>query len=335
MRGAWRSSSVDSRRRSPAPSDRSSEATVNGAVAGMLCGLLAFASCATANNSAPPPPTRIEACSAFARARCDRLKSCTPVPFDWEYGSDAAACVKRYEIECQAALCQERPGIGEAIQACATALGARSCDDVVPATMDDLCKVRGDLPAGSACVSNAQCSGEKTGCSGGVCGPTLARQTPRGVNEFCLVGGASSGSLAWSLACVLGAALPDGGRPSARTCVPRAGEGHPCEVALPEDDPCDIALGLTCRATGEHRVGAPGACTARVAVSLGDACSGPCPPGSACVVTPGTPASPGSSSCRRLLEPGESCRPVGIGLCRPPSSCGSGQRCALPATSCP
>jgi hypothetical protein len=276
-------------------------------------------------------PRPSQACAAFAAAFCGRLEACTPFALQVAYG-DANTCAQRIALACAPDFTingtQATPG--QTI-ACADAVQAESCDDVLDNPQPSACNVPGMLDAGVPCGSGAQC--ESNYCptlAANVCGACVEHV---GANGHCVVDSDCSATLICNVnSCVgpvgLGAACSDTA-PCMRsltcingTCAAPGGAGQPCAQA----SDCDTAHGANCNGQTKK-------CVQWQVAQAGQPCGivggnvVACAASALCVN--GNDA--GVGTCHAPAADGTLCGP-GI-ACLPPAVCSSTARCTLPNPS--
>jgi hypothetical protein len=181
------------------------------------------------------------ACAAFARAQCSRLKECAPFGMQVTFG-DEADCVARNRVNC--VLLLQAPDIATTagnVNSCAEAYGTASCVDLTANRLPDVCvPLPGKRAAGAGCVTDEQC--QSTFCktdSNASCGVCATKSAE---------GGSCSGG---SNQC------PNGLLCSRKlSCVKAGSTGDPCDA----DHPC--AMSLACLGGSCAMPSSTAACTA-------------------------------------------------------------------------
>src|SRR6266705_3070599 len=99
-----------------------------------------------------------EACLAVAKARCQRLSSCSASNFQRQW-VDEATCEERLKLGCVVGLDAEGTGAtAESVQACAAAIPDQTCDDFFQGNTPAECRpVAGSMGDGAPCVASSEC----------------------------------------------------------------------------------------------------------------------------------------------------------------------------------
>jgi len=201
-------------------------------------------------------PAIASACSSLADVVCKRTKACAPGIFPALY-LDEAACVAANAKRCAADA--QNPGVtldANGTNACATAMGALSCEDFIDERLPAACRPSGTLIAGTACVSGLQCqSGFCAGLSSkaSVCGVCAVPTTAGGA---CVAGTCPSGQSCQKNLCVARKKIGDACKATTecgtgqvcfggKACAAAGIEGTLCAL----DADCDVLQGLHCSYT--------------------------------------------------------------------------------------
>lgn len=265
-------------------------------------------------SEAAPSVTEAEACSRWSRARCDDVARCSRGALVALFRDDAG-CVERVTSECHgwvsAGLEPRR------LDACATALSSRRCDELA---IPPACDFRGTRPTGASCNIAADCASGV--CSNDYRPGTCGRCEARGrLGDDCTGEGAKRcvGDV-WCFG-VCSTFVPRGGQcAGTNLCIGnlRCLEGV-CTDGTPEGAPC--TSGSAC---------AGGWCTNGICgpaeiQSTGDECRAHFCIGGATCGPDGT--------CLEPAPDGAPCdETAGVG-CRYPATCEVG-RCRLPGVVC-
>lgn len=179
---------------------------------------------------------------AVAQALCDRTQACAPALLQGLYG-DVANCVTRVTATFAPGLTAKGSAVTAAVlDACASALPAASCGDLLSNRLPDACTPpAGTLADGAACAVDAQCATKHCKIAlGKTCGTCAARSEAAGA---CVV----ATDCAPGLTCISGA------------CAKLGTSGSACSATAPcrPDFVCrggacaaPVAAGATC-ADGE------------------------------------------------------------------------------------
>lgn len=100
-----------------------------------------------------------EACAAVAKARCQRLSSCSASDSQRQW-TDEATCEERLKLSCVSGLDAEGTGAtADTVQACAAAIPNQTCEDFFQgATPTECLPVAGTMGDGTPCVASSECS---------------------------------------------------------------------------------------------------------------------------------------------------------------------------------
>jgi hypothetical protein len=213
----------------------------------------------TGTSKPPPPPppaiTEASACTAYAKARCAKQKSCAAFQYELAWGDDAT-CEARTSLGCVERFAE--PGVSlkpDGLDACARAIEAVACDDFALGVLPPACTVAGTLAKGAKCAHDEQCaSGYCKKGSFGACGSCGDRSTAGGycsagtdcapglvcASGSCRAPVALGGSCSSSSPCGPGLACI-GGR-----CAKGAPAGTSCGLEPGAPDPCDRTNGVVC-----------------------------------------------------------------------------------------
>jgi hypothetical protein len=256
-------------------------------------------------------PTAGQACVDFAKSVCTRIQACQPFLFGAVYG-DTEVCISRTSLPCQPQL--GAPGsqaTASQVEACAVALAAQSCGDLLDNAQPDACDLRGTLARGAACATGAQCAtGYCKLVPGTACGTCEARL---GTGAACVVDGdCGPGVICTGGTCLdpggAGAPCDGAGLACARTltciakhCQPPLPAGATCTDVTD----CDGNAGLYCNAKS-------GKCTQTLTVGVGSSCGAvgndlvACQAGAACIQ--GTCVAPAADDAACDVSAGPFCR---------------------------
>jgi hypothetical protein len=128
----------------------------------VLCAAwLPVAACSgNATETTVTPPTPEQAANAVANAYCTRLDACSHIFVELVWG-DVPTCTSRLEAEFASGLAASgTTWTPDRMQACAQAIPAASCDQILGRNLPAACiPSAGTLANGAACGSDAQCSG--------------------------------------------------------------------------------------------------------------------------------------------------------------------------------
>jgi len=271
-------------------------------------GLLMIGACSNApSHSGVTPDSGLDsvaadlACAHDAETYCERLNTCAPFLLQAQY-RDVETCKARDRLWCDPIFRVKDSALQPGdVDACATAVGAESCDEFLnPTSALEACRTRPGLRVnGAPCKSGLQCQSLHCsipqGTSCGVCATRVA------VGESCTV----------SSDC-------DNGRCRENLCVPIVGEGGTC------DSRTACHTGLTC-VTPDGTTASRGVCTKPIAE--GGTCN---PLSDACDFSFGLGCDTQSQTCKviwRIVIAGQVCSTVdgllafcaGYGLCVPPA----------------
>jgi hypothetical protein len=259
-------------------------------------------------------PTAAQAASDAANAYCALVETCAPAYLTLGMG-DVATCQTAFAANVMALFGANGAPITPAdVEACAQAIPNVSCSDILSRKSSPACRFMGTLPDGSACASDAQCSGGRCRVPGGaVCGSCGSHSAPGGacsVDDDCADGThcASSACVAYGQegsSCDAGhACRPDLGCKSGTCAAP-----SPAGTACKDSSECDSLHGVFCNPTTtmcETTTFAPsgqacglvsgaltlcrgpqGLCTGAVAPKYQGTCAAASPQGGACDATNG------------------------------------------------
>jgi hypothetical protein len=138
------------------------------------------------------PLTADQACGQMAQAMCARLNDCAPPALPLFY-VDMSTCLDRVKLGCtkdqEAADITRTP---DDIAACAAALPAASCDDLISKVLPAACQNKpGTRLAGEGCGSSLQCVTTHCELGDTGCGTCAARAAANGnctTDDGCTVG---------------------------------------------------------------------------------------------------------------------------------------------------
>ncbi len=223
------------------------------------------AACSSSVSSPGVATSAEQACGDAATALCNRAQTCASFLVQTAFG-DAATCITREKATCHSQINAAGTGATSAkLEACAQALAAESCDDLLTNNLPVACQIAGTLAAGSACGDDAQCATahcKKTSGTCGVCSafakagepcpaaatsdcaPGLVCQNTGTGQDTCVPPGAAGAPCSStqvcesSLACLMNGATG--------TCAAPLGAGAACD---PQSQNCDFRQGLFCSAT--------------------------------------------------------------------------------------
>jgi hypothetical protein len=243
---------------------------------------LCVAACSSKTESAAPAGAGADqACTDYARVRCDKLAACESLAVPLRYG-DAATCLVREKLACTNSLAASPTGATpDSVEQCLAVFATFSCADFMNNNPPAACQSqKGSAANGSACAFNAQCQSAfcamPKGSACGACadppkaGDSCVIVTNCGYNLVCskvtekcttwgVAGTActkSDNTCGYGLGCAgTTAAAPDG------TCQPLARAGEGC--GFKQDAVCDTTAGLYCNA---------GLCEAATQPKTGEAC---------------------------------------------------------------
>jgi len=283
----------------------------------------------------------LRACTAFARAECTQLSTCTPFNVTLTYG-DEATCEQRAVLACMPALGAAGSTLSSTqVDQCAQAIKAETCEQFLDNDQPSACTYTGSLALGATCGTDSQCStgycrlGLVGGC--GVCA-TRAQAGQTGTDgglPACL----TDGDCVATLVCAMGVCVgpsPIGAacglqQPCQRTLACVSGKcsapvpvGSAC--TLPTD--CDGAHGAACNTNTRT-------CVAIATATSGQPCGivngglTDCVGGATC----GQVSATLTGTCHQTAADNAPCGPD-IG-CMAPAVCAAGARCTLPnPTTC-
>jgi hypothetical protein len=211
-----------------------------------------------------PSETDPNVICASMLAYCQRFNECAPYFVGLEFGT-VARCAERLKLSCVDAVLAPDSGLtGAAMAACAAALPAASCADLVYNNIA-ACNFAGTRPVGAACGTNEQCASgrcAKHDSTCGVCAERVADGAACLADLDCLAGRVCNGN---------------------DQCVLPAAAGAPCSASAPCGHATDCVAG-TCQASATM---AGPACTAQGGCSLAHALY--CTPSSVCAAIPLNP----------------------------------------------
>jgi hypothetical protein len=272
-------------------------------------------------------PTAIDACTAFATAFCARLEACTPFALQVAYG-DVNTCAQRGALLCIPALSANGATVTPTqMEACAQAVQAENCDEVLDNPQPSACDVPGTLPVGAVCGSHAQC--QSTYCrltAGTLCGTCTAHS---GAGAQCQLDADCAASLICNGGTCVGPA-PLGStcgatQPCMRSlsclggkCQPPGATGASCASAAD----CDAAHGVYCNTQTNK-------CAQTQVAATGQPCG---------IVNGNAIACSGGDSCGKVVNYQGTCHQTAGDnavcgpdiACLPPAVCISTARCTLP-----
>jgi len=170
------------------------------------------------------PKAAETACTALATNHCARLRTCAPGLYPM-LRVDDASCISDAAKRC---LLDVR-AIGSRLDvagtlACATAIGAAACEDVVADRLPSVCHPAGSLAAGIPCGAALQCQsgfcpGGSAAAGCGVCAPAVK------AGGACLAGKCPSGLSCKANVCIASKKLGD-----ACTATTQCGVGQICSA---------------------------------------------------------------------------------------------------------
>ncbi len=302
---------------------------------------------ALASDGAPPTSTITlyevaapiaDACRRYAEVQCARWKACTPDRFTLDYNSDET-CQARREAACRTDFLVV--GRGEAAanrMACAAAMMAQSCRDLLFARPLPACaSPPGTLTAGQPCQRTSQCARglncqvEVDSC--GTCQPSI----PAGGDCGWWAGGCAPGTTCYDDRCLTtlpaGASCKESSAPceAGLECLPQgcaektAAAGASCAAG----DTCDPAQGLYCNFATELCEPSP------PAAAVGEVCGTFTPQGGLLACGPDGNCYTASGAigavqrCVARADLGQPCDPATGKLCKLPSACARGT-CVTP-----
>ncbi len=293
------------------------------------------------SRAAPPVSDPVSrACSAQAKAYCERLLSCTPT-FASLFYSDGDDCNATVQQRCETFAAMPGVSVDETrVSGCSSNVSAMSCGDFLSASARGdvspfACVLSGSRGTGEACFEDWQCAAGVCVIAAGTCGTC---EVPLAVGASCTSGEAVCGPRDAAY-CDLG---------GTGTCRAYGGVGAACE---PQQDPW-CRPGLSCRPSTPHVCEAPpttpnapcdGLGADECSFPAGLTCAGSCEPirptglGESCgdllhVCRAGTYCS-ARGICEAAPVVGESCggSSHGLYLCQLPALCVNGT-CVDPAS---
>jgi hypothetical protein len=265
---------------------------------------------ACAGKSEPAAVSDDQAAADGASAFCTRVNTCVPALTSLQWG-DVATCTSKYKNVLLGTLhATGTSATAASLEACAQAIPAASCDDVLGRNLPDACKAKsGSLMDGQACGDNSQCMGKMCNIAPGkICG---ACSSPAAAGGACQ----SNDDCDYGLECGGGAAM--------KVCTARVAAGQACDAMHP------CLSTLACKA---------GTC------GTPDPAGTPCAAGKdTCDTAHGVFCDPITSACVQVTfaKPGGTCGIIssGIVLCESGgtdinTSCGGFKYPATPTGTC-
>jgi len=285
-----------------------------------------------------PTPSSDQSVTDLATADCRNMEMCQGFNLQANYG-DVSTCVSLLGAELSPLAVAPRSGAtAAALEACAQAVDALACDQLVP---PGVCVFHGIVAIGGPCIVNTQCvagaycttTGEndcgKCAAVATVGEPCLPESCAPGL--ACVVGSGGSQCAEWAAegdACSLSSPCAPPFQCVTGTCATPLEAGDPCADS---DTPCDSLQGLycgtsgTCVTMGIAKVGEP--CGSFNGVQA--VCGGP---DAMCSF----PENGGlAGTCVPLLADGQPCGGSITTVCAPPSFCSNGVCSGFDAGGCP
>jgi hypothetical protein len=289
----------------------------------LVFALLATGVVVACSSSSGAKSASTEGCQPYASALCAKLDSCAHFGLAVQYG-DVATCTTRVAKAC--ALGVNAPGTGVTtanLEACASALGGVSCDDLLTNKPPAACRTpAGTIAEAAPCAEDAQCQSRHCNGSGGECGICTKKGDAGDVcatnkdcddiglvcaNATCVVPGVAGAACDVTHPCIATLVCKSG------TCTKPTAAGAPCDPPPARD--CDGIAGFYCDSGS------------KLCVQDGVASAG-----QSCAAVPGTPNN------RPLCTGGTFCQPRGAIVCLADAADGepcdleSGPFCLAPAT---
>ena len=286
------------------------------------------------------PPTVDQACNDLSTSLCNALNTCSAFILQLGFG-DVSTCVSRNNLSCT--ISQNASGVGRTvadIEACARALPASTCADLVAHKMPAACQdTPGSVVNGLACGASTQCQSTYCRPTGqcGVCAPrqttgaacTTTDQCEPGLvcaSQSCVAPGERSQGCDDKHPCRddLYCSTSSGTGTGGGTCAMKLGAGRSCADS---DKACDIVQGVACNPVSKL-------CQMVRVAHRGETCglSGGtlvlCEAAGSC-----DGATAATGTCSAAAADGESCGSATANNrnCLAPASCVAGI-CRLPAT---
>lgn len=180
-----------------------------------------------------------QACTSLAQSHCARLRACAPGLYPM-LRVDDATCISTTAKRClldQRATGSRLDATGTT--ACATALSAAACEDVIADRLPAACRPAGSLDAGKPCGTGLQCqSGFCAGASDagacGICAP------PVQAGGACLAGKCPSGLSCRSNVCVASKKLGEACSATSQCGIGQVCDGHVCATARAAGELCAL-----------------------------------------------------------------------------------------------
>jgi hypothetical protein len=185
----------------------------------LLCAPVLIAQ-ACSGKSEPAAVSDDVAAGDAANAFCARVNACVPALTSLQWG-DVPTCTGKYKNLLLGTLHATGTSATAAdLEACAQAIPAASCDDVLGRNLPEPCKAKsGSLMDGQACGDNSQCSGKMCNIAPGkICGVC---SKPAAAGAACQ----SNDDCDYGLDCVGAAGM--------KTCASRVGAGQSCDAMHP------------------------------------------------------------------------------------------------------
>jgi hypothetical protein len=293
------------------------------------------------------------ACASLSKARCQKHDSCSNADWVKANFTDESSCETRESLSCMAALAAPGTKLTPAHdQACASAIDAQACADLLGPSPPDACvPPAGARANGQPCSFNGQC--QSTFCAvpqGAACG-SCADEPKAG--DSCVIDGNCGRGLVCSSdqVCIVPAAVGqdchrDRDCVVASTCIAAtktapgkcvaAGQSAGVACDAQKGPGCDRDLGLYCAPTTH-------VCTAVSFAQAGSPCGDVAGSGVACLAGAvcQIPAGSKTGTCAAAAADGAACTVGGEPHCLAPARCvagadgGSVGTCEVPsATAC-
>ncbi len=281
-------------------------------------------------------PTIDSACAEIAKARCEKLDSCSDDYLVKVRYGDVATCEDRVAANCRSSLAADGTGnSASADEACAQSYAGEACVDLENDKLTTACRTKaGALADGAACAFSAQCASafcltqDAQPC--GTCAPAPKDGDPCTTTAQC---GPNQGCASYSGQCTTFAAIGEacglgklcgagascvgGSATVTGTCrAAMAKAGDACDSTLEAASGCDANLGLDCDSTSQKCVaislaedGQP--CGTVSGVTVG------CAAGGRCFIVDGS----GTGTCKAAAKDGAACDTTNGPGCLLPARC--------------
>jgi hypothetical protein len=284
----------------------------------------------------------------FVSVLCTKLEQCAPFFLKAGYG-DLAGCIDRLAKACTEQSKSNGSGLNQAsISACATALGAATCRDVL-ANNVPACTFHGAYADGAVCGDSGQCASGFCSHNGELCGVCAAKGAagaacPSGSNDECQTGLVCSSGKICAVPAIVGGACDDTTAPcllgsfctaTAKTCALTVAAGQECPGAYLNLGDGTVCFGKS-SAANPQLAGQIGAAGVGQVCGLAPGTGLPatlCAPGSVAACSPSAGSidllgMPTKGICAALLEDGFTC--TTSGACMAAAQCISGT-CRIPS----